>query len=285
LTQGLPLHGEANGMERWSAFFSRFATVVLVANSDAVRIGELRARYGGEALFVFFNKVYKVLDAPFDGQCILVARSSRAGANIVYRREVDDVLRLVRSPSFQGVCNLRAGAHERFSTPAEFGGDVPVGHLDMAGSLHGFYPSDQVATSGFALALFLVEHCPATRIVLAGFTAQRSKRWKLFTDHDWTFEQIVQRLLLRAGRIETTGAASDDLFGAIARRFPDVSPADVALVSAEVLAERLDGANGAIDDLLKTTRTQRRFGDWLRSMKPKTRKAKIAEQDATAGRG
>ncbi|WP_168990469.1 3-deoxy-manno-octulosonate cytidylyltransferase [Aureimonas flava] len=285
MSDALPLEGDAQAAERWAAVFARYPTVVLVANSDAVRIGDLRLRYGPDALFVFFNKVYKVLDTPFDGACLLVARSSRAGANIVYRREVEDVLRLVRGPRFLGICNLRSGRHERFSAPAEFGGAVPVGHLDMAGAMDGFYPSDQVATSGFALALFLVERCAGTRIVLAGFTARRSRRWKLFTDHDWTFEQIVQRLLLREGRIETAGVAGDDLFGAIARRFPDVSRAEVALVSAEVLAERLDGANAAIDDLLRTTRTQRRFADWLRSMKPKTRKARIAERDAAEGRG
>lgn len=285
MSDRLPQDGDRDAADRWAAFFGSYERVVLVANSDAVRIGELRQRYGEGALLVFFNKVYKVLDAPFEGECLLVARSSRAGANIVYRREVEDVLRLVRSPRFRGICNLRAGHHERFSAPSEFGGSVPVGHLDMADAMDGFYPADQVATSGFALALFLVERCPATQIVLAGFTARRSKRWKLFTDHDWTFEQIVQRLLLRAGRIETAGVATDDLFGAIEQRFPGVSRADVALVSSEVLAERLDGANSAIDDLLRATRPQRRFADWLRSIKPKTRKARIAARDASQGRG
>ncbi|MBB3934753.1 3-deoxy-manno-octulosonate cytidylyltransferase [Aureimonas phyllosphaerae] len=285
MTGVLPLADEPGANERWAAFFGAYATIVLVANSDAVDIASLRARYGASALFVFFNKVYKVLDAPFDGECLLVARSSRAGANIVYRREVEDVLRLVRSERFRGICNLRAGRHERFSAPAEFGAGIAVGQLDTAASMDGFYPSDQVATSGFALALFLAERCAGSRIVLAGFTARRSKRWKLFTDHDWTFEQIVQRLLVRARRLETAGVATDDLFGAIAQRFPGISSADVALVGAEVLAERLDGANAAIDDLLRTTRPQRRVSDWLRRLKPKTRKAKIAEQDAAAERG
>ncbi len=145
--------------------------------------------------------------------------------------------------------------------------------------MDGFYPSDQVATSGFALALFLVEHCPATRIVLAGFTARRSKRWKLFSDHDWTFEQIVQRLLLRAGESRRPAWRATIYSAAIATRFPEVSPRDVALVSAEVLPSASTAQNAAIDDLLRTTRTQRRFGDWLRSLKPKTRKARIAERD------
>ena len=79
-----------------AAFFKGFARVVLVANSDAVDIAALSARYGDGTLFVFFNKVFKVLDAPFERPSLLIARSSQAGANIVYRGEVGTVLRLLR---------------------------------------------------------------------------------------------------------------------------------------------------------------------------------------------
>ena len=281
LKDGFPLSDEANGAARWAAFFRGFGTIVLVANSDAVRIDALRSRYGEDTLFVFFNKVYKVLDRAFDGPSLLVARSGPAGANIVYRREVGDVVALLRSPRFHGICNIRAGESERFSAPAEFAIPEPVGQLDLAPGLKGFYPSTHLATSGFALALFLVEAAPAARVVLAGFTARRSQKWKLFADHDWTFEQIVLRLLIRAGRLESTGAVADDVFGAIARRFPQFTPGEVSTVAGEVLAERLEGANLAIDDLLKLTRPQRRFDALLRRLKPKTRKARLAETKAS----
>ncbi|WP_182084612.1 3-deoxy-manno-octulosonate cytidylyltransferase [Aureimonas sp. ME7] len=281
----LPQGAAGEASNAWRAFFARYETIVLVANSDAVRIDELRRAFGERTLFVFFNKVYKVLAEPFDGECVLVARSSPAGANIVYRREVDDVLRLVRSPAFRGIVNLRAGTHERFSSVEEFGGATDIGHLDLAPTMAGFYPSGQVATSGFALAVFLAELDLSSRIVLAGFTARRSKRWKLFADHDWTFEQIVQRLLLRGGRLHTAGPMPDDLFRNVTQRFPELTSGDVAVVAGEVLAERLDGANSAIDDLLRTTRPQRRIGDWVRSLKPKTRKAKLAERETGKGRG
>ncbi len=281
LAEAFPLAGEADGAARWAAFFGRFETILLVANSDAVRIEALRERYGERALFVFFNKVYKVLDRPFDGEALLVARSGPAGANIVYRREVADVVGLVRSPRFHGICNIRAGESERFSAPAEFAVPEAVGHLDLAPDFQGFYPRTHLATSGFALALFLIEAAPNARIVLAGFTARRSQKWKLFADHNWTFEQIVLRLLLRAGRLESTGAVADDVLGTISRRFPQFAPADVSAVASEVLAERLEGANLAIDDLLKLTRPQRRFDALLRRLKPKTRKAKLAETKAS----
>ncbi|MEO9786979.1 MAG: hypothetical protein ABJF67_05145, partial [Aurantimonas coralicida] len=131
MTQANDAGGLPDTRERWAAFFGGFARVVLVANSDAVDIAALSARYGDGTLFVFFNKVFKVLDAPFDRPSLLIARSSQAGANIVYRREVGTVLQLLRGPQFHGIANLKAGAAETFS-PAESFENAPVGFLDLA---------------------------------------------------------------------------------------------------------------------------------------------------------
>ncbi|MBB4000786.1 3-deoxy-manno-octulosonate cytidylyltransferase [Aureimonas pseudogalii] len=280
MAPALPQAGETDAAKRWAAIFAGYETIVLVANSDAVRVRDLARRYGAGTLFVFFNKVYKVLSEPFDRPSLLTARSSAAGANIVYRRETADVVRLLRSPNFLGICNLRVGSRERFSPAADFAIPEPVGHLDLTATLNGFYPSSHVATSGFALALFLAESLPGHRIVLAGFTARRSTRWKLFADHDWTFEQIVQRLLLRAGRLQSANATAEDWLTPITRRFPEIDPVSIGAAAAEVVAERLEGANLAIDDLLRVTRPQRRLNGWLKALKPKTRKARLAERDA-----
>jgi hypothetical protein len=263
--------------EGWAGFFGRFDQVVLVANSDAVDIGALAARYREGTLFVFFNKVFKVLDAPFDRPSLLIARSSQAGANIVYRQEVDDVLRLLRGEQFQGIANLRAGDREIFS-PAEAFEGARVGFLDLTPLLADFYPATHVPTSGFALAFWLSEACPGLKIVLAGFTARRSATWKLFHDHDWTFEQVVQRLLLRGGRLEADRTAAGDHWSRIVARLPGVSTSDVALVSAEILAERLEGTNIAVDRLISLTRLQSRLDGFFRGLKPKTRKQKLAER-------
>lgn len=280
--EGAPSTAALSSADEVAAFFAAFPVVVLVANSDAIDLPRLQAAYGPDALFIFFNKVYKVLDRPFEDSCLLVARSGPAGANIVYRREVADVLRLVNGPRFRGVLNIRGGTREAFSDRAAFGLDR-VGHLDLAPTVADFYPSTHVPTSGFALALFLAERCPASRVALAGFTARRSTRWKLFEDHDWTFEQIVLRLLFRTGRLEVapgSPGASNSPFAAIAGRLEGVSAADVGLVANEVLAERLAMANSAIDRLLRLTRLQDRFDGWLKGWKPKTRKAKLAEEAA-----
>lgn len=274
--------GEVATPQEAAAFFARFPTVVLVANSDAVDIARLKSDHGEDALFVFFNKVYKVLSRPFEGKAMLVARSSPAGANIVYRREVPEVLALFEGPRFQGILNLKAGAREAFSTAEAFG-FARVGHLDLTPSVDGFYPATHVPTSGFALALFLAENCPATQVVLAGFTARRSARWKLFADHDWTFEQIVLRLLFRSGRLGVAAGSPGGGEGAlsvIAARLPGVTPNEVALVAGEVLSERLESAHSGIDSLMKVTRLQQRLDGFVRSLKPRTRKQRLAEKQA-----
>ena len=262
--------------EAWADIFGRYEQIVLVANSDAVNVAALRSRFGGDVLYVFFNKVFKVLDAPFEGRSLLVARSSPAGANIVYRGEVEAVVRLLAPPGFSGILNLRAAQAEVFSRPEEFGGTT-AGFLDLTGFFDGFYPATHVPTSGFALAFWLSETCPDTRVVLAGFTGRRS-RWKLFHDHDWTFEQIVQRLLVGAGRLELLDELAPTDLQRIAARLPGIAPTDLALTAAQVLSERLEGANMAIDRLASVTRLQTRIDGFLRRLKPKTRKQKLAEK-------
>ncbi|MBP0614962.1 3-deoxy-manno-octulosonate cytidylyltransferase [Jiella mangrovi] len=270
-TQALPQ--DAAG---WTSFFSAFETVVFVANSDASDVPALRARFRGRVLFVFFNKVYKVLSEPFDGPSLLVARSSPAGANIVHRREIETVCGYFGRPGFHGILNLKAIAAERLSEGRDFG-DRPVGHIDLSDHFAGFYPDDYAPTTGFALAVWMSEACPGVELVLAGFSAERSDRWKLFHDHDWTFEQIVLRLLARSGRLKTAGTRSTTPLDMIARRFPDIDPREVALVATEVLAARQEGTNRSVDRLFSIVKPLTGLDAAFRRLKPKTRKQKLAD--------
>ncbi|KQT83575.1 hypothetical protein ASG48_12445 [Aurantimonas sp. Leaf443] len=237
----------------------------------------LSAGHGADTLFVFFNKVYKVLDAPFERPALLLARSSAAGANIVYRREVDAVLGYFGGEAFLGLVNLRVASGESFSPRGDFG-PRPVGYLDLAGYFDGFYDPAFVPSSGFALAVWLVEQLPDATIVLAGFTGQRGAKWKIFRDHDWTFEQIVQRLLAKEGRLSEArkGAGQTAAIERIARRFPQVEPVALVSVASDVLAQRLDQSDGAMDELIVLTRPQRRLRGLLARLKPRTRKQRLA---------
>ncbi|WP_152048423.1 3-deoxy-manno-octulosonate cytidylyltransferase [Aureimonas psammosilenae] len=270
-------------LAEWATVFSRFADVVLVANSDDVDLDALRAAFGPRTLFVFFNKTYKVLDGPFERPSLLVARSSEAGANIVYRREVEKVLKPFDSEAFLGIANLRVSERENFSRPEEFGSRA-VGFLDLSGVFATIYPGTHLPTSGFALALWLAEQRLGIGIHLAGFTARRSARWKLFADHDWTFEQTALRLLANAGLIRLTGERAGDLpFTRFAERFPEIDRADIAIVAATVVADRLANTDRAVDRLFSLTRLQGRLDTWLRSMKPQTRKERLRKTQAEEG--
>ncbi|MGO8565350.1 hypothetical protein ACC743_38945, partial [Rhizobium ruizarguesonis] len=46
------------------------------------------------------------------------------------------------------------------------------------------------------------------KILLDGFSAKRSEKWKVFDVHDWTFEQIFLRLFARMGSISMVGGVN-----------------------------------------------------------------------------
>ncbi|UVD55535.1 3-deoxy-manno-octulosonate cytidylyltransferase [Rhizobium sp. Pop5] len=263
--------------EAWKALLSRYSHIVLVANSEAVDFERLRSELPGTALYVFFNKVYKVLDEPFVGNAVLVARSGVMGANIVHRREVADVLRFFTGDDFLGIVNVRVATEENFSEESRFEG-AKARHLDLTQILGDLYPVGRIATSGFALALWLADLQLPGKIVLAGFSAKRSEKWKVFDVHDWTFEQIFLRLFARMGSISMMGGVDASPYSALAKRFPQVPPIEIAMTAAEVLSERLDNANGQIDRLMSVTKTIRAIENFFRRFKPKTRKQRFLEK-------
>lgn len=263
--------------EAWKALLSRYSHIVLVANSEAVDFGRLRSELPETALYVFFNKVYKVLDEPFLGNAVLIARSGVMGANIVHRREVADVLRFFSGDDFLGIVNIRVAAEENLSEESRFEG-AKARHLDLTQILGDLYPVGRIATSGFALALWLADLQLPGKVLLAGFSAKRSEKWKVFDVHDWTFEQIFLRLFARMGAISMMGGVDASPYSALAKRFPQVPPIEIAMTAAEVLSERLDNANGQIDRLMSVTKTIRAIENFFRRFKPKTRKQRFLEK-------
>ncbi|MBX5143650.1 3-deoxy-manno-octulosonate cytidylyltransferase [Rhizobium lentis] len=263
--------------DAWKALLSRYSHIVLVANSEAVDFERLLSELPESALYVFFNNVYKVLDEPFAGHAVLVARSGVMGANIVHRREVGDVLRFFAGDDFLGVVNIRVSPEENFSEESGFKG-AKTRHLDLTQMLGGLYPTGKIATSGFAMALWLAELQLPGKILLAGFSAKRSEKWKVFDVHDWTYEQVFLRLFSRMGAISMMGGVDASPYAALAKRFPQVPPIEIAMTAAEVLSERLHNANGQIDRLMSVTKSIRAIENFFRRFKPKTRKERFLEK-------
>ncbi len=268
----MPGAGAVSGIidvQDWKAIFAAFSHVVLVANSDAVDIAGLQQQYPVSTLFVFFNKVYKVLDAPFPRHALLISRGSAKGANIVYRREVGDVVKFFPGDRFLGIMNIRLNADEKFNTAAEFE-NTPTGHLDLSGFCNDFYPEDKVPTSGFAIALWLSDlKMAGTTIVLAGFSARRSKQWKVVSVHDWSFEQVFLRLFARLGKITVHGGVSPNAYAALAERFPEIPSSEISMAIADVLSERLGNANAEIDKLISLTNVVRDIDNFFRRLRPR----------------
>ncbi|MFQ6163777.1 3-deoxy-manno-octulosonate cytidylyltransferase [Sinorhizobium meliloti] len=254
--------------EQWRALFSRFSHVVLVANSDEVSVKELQEEYPGTALFVFFNKVYKILDEQFSGNSLLISRAQPRGANIVYRNEVADVVKLLAPQKFLGIMNIRLAEIERLNTSADYLG-TPTGHLDLVGFCADFYPKDKVATSGFAMALWLVNQSLPAEIVLAGFSAKRSDKWRVVNVHDWTFEQVFLRLFARVGKLTMHGSGPANSYMTLASRFPELPAAEISATIAEVLSLRLSQTDAQVDKLISLTSAFRSIDEFLRRLKPK----------------
>src|ERR1700712_31902 len=213
-----PRAGAASGLtdpQGWRRLFAAFSHVVLVANSREVRSEELQQAFPESALFVFFNKVYKVLDKPFMGHALLISRGQPRGANIVYRGEVGEVVKFFPRDRFLGVMNLRIHASEKLNTAADYENN-PTGHLDLVGFCGDFYPEDKLPTSGFAMALWLSDLKLPGSIVLAGFSARRSDKWKVVSVHDWTFEQVFLRLFTQLGKISISGGVAKNPYAALA---------------------------------------------------------------------
>ncbi|MDE1993194.1 MAG: 3-deoxy-manno-octulosonate cytidylyltransferase [Rhizobiaceae bacterium] len=284
---GFPPAGAAAGLksaEEWRSVLAAFSHIVLVANSDVVDIASLQAQFPPTTLFIFFNKVYKVLDRPFHGHSLLISRGQPRGANIVYRGEVGEVVKFFPKTHFLGIMNIRLGLEEKLNAAADFQG-APTGHLDLVGFCSDFYTEGKTPTSGFAMALWLSDLKLPGAIVLAGFSARRSEKWKVVSVHDWTFEQTFLRLFARLGKIAIYGGVSTNAYAKLAERFPEIPPAEISLAVAEVLSERLGNTDAEVDKLISLTNVIRSTDNFLRRLKPKFLKKKKPEASGEQGGG
>jgi hypothetical protein len=234
-------------------------------------------------LFVFFNRVEKVVSEPFSGNSLLVTRSNQAGSELVYRGIVGRTVAPLVGPGFAGVMNLRTASIERMNSTADFG-TVPAGLLDLATYLEAFYPLEHTASSGFAMAFWLCENVPGAKIMLTGFSAQRGSKWKLFHIHDWTFEQTCLRILAAKGKLSTDDATTGNPYAMLTRKFPDIDAKDVAFGVSQTLSLRLEAANRQIDRLLSITAPFRAAYDLFKAAKPKSRKERVLAKRRKQGR-
>lgn len=263
------------------AFFAYFDSVVLVANSRDASAVLTAPAVGARPVFVFFNRVYRILDRPFERDCLLISRSSPVGSSLVYRKELDDVLSLLKGPSFHGILNVRARERELFSEPEDFKGNA-VGFLDLREWARRMYPSGRrMPSTGFALAVWLAQQRLPVPVYLSGFSGVREAQWRVFDGHDWTWEQVVLNIMFKKDRLRLfqTGNYFDDWpVDVLAAEFPDITPNEVSTAAIEVLSHRLSGTNRVIDHIYSSLKPQLAVRDFLRRLRPRSRKAKTRDR-------
>lgn len=92
-------------------------------------------------------------------------------------------------------------------------------------------------TTGFAIAVWLAEKMLHANVCLCGFTGVAGLQFSMYTEHDWTFEQIMLQLFVKKGRIRRFEEKLGEPAGSFARihsRFPEFSEATTALVANNV---------------------------------------------------
>lgn len=240
------------------ALVGRHPAIVLVANSQAADVAELRRTMPGDALFVFFNDVTRVLGEPFDRPAILVARSGKDGPAIVRKNKIGGILGCFAPGALQAVVDLRCGTRENF-VPAEAFGFPKVVFLDLTEFFRTRYTAMKTASSGYAMAAWLASQGLRSEIHGCGFTGRRSEKWKVFDVHDWAFERIALRLFETSGRLHLQPSSIFDpsAIEALSRQFPEIERTRFVEIGYEVLAQRIEHTDMFVERLWSVTKVGR----------------------------
>ncbi|MDK1374970.1 MULTISPECIES: hypothetical protein [unclassified Sinorhizobium] len=247
----------------FEALLSRYETVALIANSEGVDVDAVVRALPERTLYVFFTGCAKVLTRPFDGDAVLCHRLIADGTRFLKsRKHFDRAYSLFSQPPKAEIGVLAdRGVPEGAPrvTTARTSTLVPY-TLDFDHALGPLYPVDRMPTTGFAVALWLVEKVPDANVSLCGFTGTAGLQFNMYSEHDWTFEQIMLQLLAQKGRIQRFEDSLCEPAGALARiigRFPEFDEATIALVAANVLANRLTGTERQVSRLWARTKLER----------------------------
>jgi hypothetical protein len=254
--------------DAWRAFFAAYDEVVLVANSEEAKSAGFDSLRSPKTLFIFFNDARRVIADRFDNDAVLVLRSGLAGPSVVRRKRLASVRDRFAAGRLKLMINMRTHAAERLMDPPSIDG-FDVRTLDLSAYFLKRYTAGKNPSSGYALAVWLIENDMTRKVVLNGFSSLRSEQWRVFDSHDWALEQTALRLLERSGALRTVGthekrAGSID---ALAAQFPDIDRVTLLSVFAEVGARRLEHSDLFIDRLWAATRVPRFFQRLLRRLR------------------
>ncbi|XUY27742.1 hypothetical protein RMR21_005135 [Agrobacterium sp. rho-8.1] len=249
----------------FEALLGRYGNIALIANSESVNIETIVDALPTDTLFVFFTGCAKVLKAPFQRDAILCHRMVAGGKRFLKSQKHFDSAHSFFPDGLKTEIGMLADkASIEATRPTSPRSTDLVPHLvDFDYMFDSFYPAGRMPTTGFALAMWLIETLPNAKVVLCGFTGVAGTQFNMYEEHDWTFEQTVLHLFAKSGRIvrlqESNAAASQNWLSNVANRFPEFDQGEIALAAAQVLGNRFTGLERRVSKLWDQTKWQRQI--------------------------
>lgn len=251
--------------QAFEALLERYGTIALVANSESVNIDTIVNALPSNTLFVFFTGCAKVLSAPFPRDAVLCHRMVAGGKRFFKSQRHFDSARSFFPQGVKaevGILAEKVGIDDSRPLSPRRSDLVPY-IIDFDYTFDNFYPAGRMPTTGFALALWLIESRPDTKVVLCGFTGVAGTKFNMYAEHDWTFEQTVLSLFAKNKRIvrlqESDTATSQDWLSNVSRQFPEFNQGEIALAAAQVLGNRFTGLERRVSKLWDLTKWQRQI--------------------------
>lgn len=261
-------------MDDFKRILAGYDVIALVANNERIDIEQLALGLPERTLFVFFTGCEKILQHRFERDSALCHRL-RNEHTFLKGQKYFDMAHSLLPADLKATVGIIAG------TSKGMGGATPVRRqstltpflIDFDYDFPDFYPAGRMPSTGFALALWLVEQCPATtRVALCGFTGVAGVKYSVYPAHDWTFEQTLLELMNLDGRVfraeEGDVPGSGGSMVRIKARYPQFSDAQIGAVASQVLASRFTGMEWQMVKLWERNgRWERMLANGLRRLK------------------
>ncbi|WP_081158002.1 hypothetical protein [Ensifer aridi] len=244
---------------------SEYEMVALIANSEGVDVEAVSRGLPERTLYIFFTGCAKVLARPFDKDAILCHRLVSGGTRFQKSKKHFDKAYALFSRPPRAEIGVLADRGVPEGTPGmtapRRSALVPY-TLDFDYVFGSLYPVGRMPTTGFAVALWLLERASHANVCLCGFTGVAGMQFNMHVEHDWTFEQIMLRCFVNRGRLrffEEGVSGPAGTLERICRHFPELNESTIALIASNVLANRYTGMERQVARLWASTKLERRI--------------------------
>lgn len=252
-----------------------YDAIALIANSESLVIDSVMAALPQNTLYVFFTGCAKVLSKPFPKDSILCHRLVAEGTRFLKSRKHFESAYSFFPQGLKAEVGILAdkAKTDRGPLPAPRTSPITPLVIDFDYMFHGLYPAGRMPTTGFALALSLLDLRPETKVYLCGFTGVPGTEFNMYSEHDWTFEQTVLQLFAKKERIiqlqESDVAAAQNWLTGVSNRFPEFAHGEVAMMAAQVIGNRLTGTERRVAKLWDQTKWQRKIKAYFKRFRKK----------------